>query len=156
MSTHVQIIGDDVQFTRTFDAPRDLVFAAWTEPDRLAKWWGCAATKSVKATVDLRVGGLFQHIMRIEGAGEFASKSVFTEIDPPRRLAYKSTPDPIPGMPPMPEMAVAVDFIELGDKTEIRLVITHFASSPLRDIVKGGMTDSFEKLARHLNESVHA
>jgi uncharacterized protein YndB with AHSA1/START domain len=78
--------------TRTFAASRDLVFKAWTEPDRLAKWWGPAGFKMRVMTLDLRPGGVFLYSM--EGppggpmSGEVWGKFVYREIAAPRRLIF--------------------------------------------------------------------
>jgi uncharacterized protein YndB with AHSA1/START domain len=51
-------------FTRAFDAPRELVFKAWTEPERLAQWWGPKGSTIVVKKMDLRPGGIFHYAMR--------------------------------------------------------------------------------------------
>jgi uncharacterized protein YndB with AHSA1/START domain len=72
--------------SRVFDAPRDLVWKAVTESERLAHWWGPKGFTMVKCTVDLRPGGLFHYCMRSPDGHEMWGKWVYREIDPPDRL----------------------------------------------------------------------
>ena len=66
VARHEGVHPDDKEFvlTRTFDAPRDLVWKAWTEPKRLMEWWGPKGFKMKAAKVDLRPGGTFHYGMR--------------------------------------------------------------------------------------------
>ena len=75
------------QFTVSlvFDAPRDLVWKAWTEPDRLAKWWGPAGVEIGVRTLELRPGGMFHYSMRGPDGNDIWGKFVFREIAPPER-----------------------------------------------------------------------
>ncbi|RJG10611.1 SRPBCC domain-containing protein [Pseudomonas cavernicola] len=75
-------------FTRTFDAPRDLVFKAWTEVDRLAQWWGPKGFKMLVSTLDLRPGGVFHYGMRAPNGQDMWGRFVYREIVAPDRLAF--------------------------------------------------------------------
>jgi len=72
--------------TRVFDAPRDLVFKAWTETDRLAAWWGPKGFTWVSATLDLRPGGMLHYCMRAPNGQEMWGKFVYREIHAPERI----------------------------------------------------------------------
>ena len=74
--------------TRTFDAPRELVFRAWTEADRLARWFGPKGFTMLSTALDLRPGGVFLYGMRSPDGHEVWGKWVFREIVPPERLAF--------------------------------------------------------------------
>jgi uncharacterized protein YndB with AHSA1/START domain len=74
--------------TRLFDAPRELVFKAWTEPDRLAHWWGPKGFTMLSCTLDLRPGGVFHYGMRSPEGHEMWGKWVFREVDAPERLVF--------------------------------------------------------------------
>ena len=79
----------DFILIRVFDAPRELVFKAWTEADRLAQWWGPKGFSWVACKLDLRPGGLFHYAMRTpDGAHTMWGKFVFREVAPPERLAF--------------------------------------------------------------------
>jgi uncharacterized protein YndB with AHSA1/START domain len=87
-------LADDVAHTflisRTFDAPRDLVWAAWTETDRLMQWFGPKGSKMTHAKNDLRPGGTFLYAMQFAGS-ELWGKWVYREIVPPERLVLVSS-----------------------------------------------------------------
>jgi uncharacterized protein YndB with AHSA1/START domain len=79
---------DDFVISREFDAPRDLVFKAWTEPERLAQWWGPKGFTMKSANVDLRPGGMFLYGMVAPDGSEMWGKFVYREITPPERMVF--------------------------------------------------------------------
>ena len=74
--------------TRVFNAPRDIVFKAWTEAERLAQWWGPKGLDFVVASMDLRPGGVFHYCMRGPGGAEMWGKLVYEEVVAPERLVF--------------------------------------------------------------------
>ena len=72
-----------LNMTRTFAAPRDKVYAAWTEPEHLKQWWGPEGFVSPSAEIDLRVGGRYRAGMRAPDGTEMAVVGEYTEITPP-------------------------------------------------------------------------
>ena len=82
----------EIVLERVFDAPRDLVFKAWTESERLALWWGPKGFKMLVAKLDLRPGGVFHYCMQApEGSamgGKMWGKFVYREIVSPARLVF--------------------------------------------------------------------
>jgi uncharacterized protein YndB with AHSA1/START domain len=74
--------------TWVFDAPRGLVWKAWTEPERLARWWGPKGFTMLKAMLDLRPGGLFHYGMRSPDGQEMWGKFVYREIAAPERMVF--------------------------------------------------------------------
>jgi uncharacterized protein YndB with AHSA1/START domain len=74
--------------SRTFDAPRDLVWKAWTEERRLAEWWGPKGFKVKVAKLDLRPGGTFLYAMNAPDGAEMWGKFVFREIVPGQKLDF--------------------------------------------------------------------
>ncbi len=77
--------------TRVFDAPRELVWKAWTEAERLAHWWGPKGFRLTVARLDLRPGGVFHYGMRSPTGHEMWGKFVYREITPPERLVFVSS-----------------------------------------------------------------
>jgi uncharacterized protein YndB with AHSA1/START domain len=73
--------------SRTFDAPRELVFKAWTEAERLAQWWGPAGMAVSVQSLDLRPGGVFRYSMK-SPQGEMWGKFVYRDVVPPERLVF--------------------------------------------------------------------
>jgi len=81
----------DFVVTRVFDAPRDLVWKAWTEPERLAEWWGPKGCKLRVIKVDLRPGGVFHYAMAYKPGQEMWGRFVYRDVAPPERLVYVSS-----------------------------------------------------------------
>lgn len=79
---------EDFVITREFDAPRDLVFKAWTEPERLAQWWGPKGFTMISTKVDLRPGGVFHYGMKGPDGKEMWGRFVYREIAPPARMVF--------------------------------------------------------------------
>jgi len=75
-----------LMITRVFDAPRELVWKAWTMPEYVMRWWGPEGFTSPLCTIDLSVGGRYLYCMRSPDRHDFWSTGVFREIDPPKRL----------------------------------------------------------------------
>jgi uncharacterized protein YndB with AHSA1/START domain len=78
----------DLVVMRIFDASRDLVFKAWTEAERLARWWGPNGFTMLACNIDLRIGGAFHYGMRAPNGHEMWGKWVFREIVAPERLVF--------------------------------------------------------------------
>jgi len=115
--------------TRTFDAPRDLLFKVMTEAKHLVHWWGPRGFTMVSATVDLRPGGLFHYGMKGPDGTEMWGKFVYREIAEPERLSYVvSFSDPEANTTRAPfnqdwplEVLNVMTFTENEGKTTIRI-----------------------------------
>lgn len=122
---------DNVDFIlkRTFDAPRALVFKAWTEREHLMKWMGPTGTTMPQATLDLRPGGRFHYCMRMPNGAEMWGLWQFREIVVPERLVLvQSFADPAGNVAPAPMIdgwplttLSTTTFVERGGKTEMTL-----------------------------------
>jgi uncharacterized protein YndB with AHSA1/START domain len=111
-----------VLITRIFDAPRDLVFRAWTDPDQVAQWYGPDGfdTPRETVTIDLRVGGRYELGMVQKKSGAvFPVSYEIIEIDPPRLLVLKSEPMPDVGM--NEPTVTRIELHDHGDKTRMSL-----------------------------------
>jgi uncharacterized protein YndB with AHSA1/START domain len=80
--------GKEFTITRVFDAPRELVWKAWTDPARLAQWWGPKGFTMLACEIDLRPGGLCHYGTRSPQGFEMWGKFVYREIEPPERLVF--------------------------------------------------------------------
>ena len=135
----------DVQIERTFNAPIDLIWAMWTEPEHFANWYGPTGAKIPKADMDVRVGGRRHIAMTMEtprGPMEMFFVGEYREVNPKTRLVYTEgmadadgnamTAEQM-GMPPGAHMetSIVVELVDLGDRT--KMVMTHIgvpADSP--------------------------
>lgn len=107
-----------VEIRRTFAAPRQRVFEAWTEPDALKRWAAPGPLETPVAEVDLRVGGRYRIHMRGPDGKEHRVVGVYREVDPPRRLVYTWTWETNPDVT---DSVVTVEFHERGEATEVVL-----------------------------------
>jgi uncharacterized protein YndB with AHSA1/START domain len=118
----MQTATEQVLITRVFDAPRALVFAAWTDPDQVAQWFGPEGFDTPRETVeiDLRVGGRYELGMVRKGSDAVMPvRYEIVEIDPPRLLVLKS--DPMPEVGIHEGTVTRIEFHDHGDKTRMTL-----------------------------------
>lgn len=75
--------------TRVFDAPRDLVFAAFSDPKHLAQWWGPTGFTTTTHSFDFRPGGVWRFVMHGPDGRDYQNRVTYDEITPPERIAYR-------------------------------------------------------------------
>jgi uncharacterized protein YndB with AHSA1/START domain len=136
---------------RVFDAPRALVFKAWTEPERLMQWWGPKGFKMTYCKMDLRPGGAYRYEMRsADGTTSHRSQGFFREIVEPERLVLDGAwidENENPGH----QTTVTITMDDLGGgKTRMKLHQAFFESVEARDAHNNGWSSSFEDLAEYL------
>ena len=141
----------EVVMTRVFDAPRHLVFDAFTKPELLKRWFGPRGWSLVVCEVDLRVGGGFRFVLRGLEGQEMGMRGVYREIVPPERSVHMESFDDYPG-----ESQVTAVFVEQGGQTTLTATVL-YPSREVRDIVlqtgmEHGAAESYDKLAELLAE----
>jgi len=149
----VTILSDtDIEITREFDAPRDLVFKALTDPTLLPKWWGPRRYRTIVDTLDVRPGGKWR--MRNIGADgvEYAFNGEFREITPPERVVWTFQYEGLPGHVSVETMTLT----ERDGRTQL-VVVDQFASKEDRDgMLQSGMesgaAESYDRLDEVLAE----
>ncbi len=155
----------EIIITRELDAPRDLVFKAWTDCDRLTRWWGPKDFTTPFCKIDLRPEGVFHYCMRSPQGQDYCGKSVYREIVESERIIYTDffvdqEGNPVPathyGMSPdwPQETLVTVTFAE--HKGGTKLILRHsLGSVPAseRDMCQQGWSEMLDKLAGHLAEA---
>ena len=117
---------------RRVNAPRERVFAVWTEPEQIRKWWGGSGDVAVeRAEVDLRVGGAFLLRMRgLDSGNHFQAEGTYSEVEPPARLVHSWAWTE--GSPfAMEDTRVTVEFIEDGSGTIVRITHEKFPSAEI-------------------------
>lgn len=135
---------------RLFDAPRQLVFAASTTPEHLARWWGFRSSKLTECRIDLRPGGAWRYVLRMPDGSEHGFGGVYREVVPPERLVYTFRYDGYPDA----ESVETVTFDERSGKTLLTVTVLH-ASLANRDghVASGmeaGASESHDRLAELL------
>ncbi|MGH7631663.1 MAG: SRPBCC domain-containing protein [Gemmatimonadales bacterium] len=138
--------------TRSINAPRELVFQAWTHPEHLVHWWGPRGFTTPVCEMDVRPGGTFRITLRSPEGENYRIKGVYHEIVAPERLVYTNGWDEA-GRPGQ-ESLVTVTFADEDGRTKLA-ILTEFASAADFETFKGmgvieGWTESLERLAGHL------
>jgi uncharacterized protein YndB with AHSA1/START domain len=87
----------ELVITRIFDAPRDLVFKAYTDPELVPRWWGPRSYTTTVDTMDVRPGGTWRYLQRDAGGEEYGFHGVYHDVTPPERLIYTFEFEPMPG-----------------------------------------------------------
>jgi uncharacterized protein YndB with AHSA1/START domain len=136
----------EILITRIFEAPRERVFKAWTDPDEVAAWYGPEHmdTPRERIHIDLRVGGRYELTMVRRGGGEFAIGYEIIELVEPELIVLRS--DPMPEMGMHEPTVVRVEFHDHGPKTRMTL-----SDGPLpptgRGPAEAGWRAALDKLA---------
>ena len=139
----------DLVITRIIDTPRHIVFQAWTEPDRVARWWGPQGFTTVYHEMDIRPGGAFRVCMRSPEGVEHWKQGVYREVVEPERLVFTFAWEDADGKPGH-QTLVTVTFAEHGGKTELTLHQAVFETVALRDEHRRGWTSTLERSAEYL------
>ncbi|MCL5807575.1 MAG: SRPBCC domain-containing protein [Deltaproteobacteria bacterium] len=153
---------NELIITRVIDAPRELVWRAWTNPAYLTRWWGPRNFTSPSGTIDLRVGGKYLFCMRSPEGKDFWSTGIYKEIVPFERIVCTDSfadekgnvvPASHYGMPgddwPM-DLLVTVTFEDAGKKTRMTLRHVGIPAGEMGKMAGQGWNESFDKLADSL------
>lgn len=119
----------EIVITRIFNAPRELVFKAWTTPEHIAQWWGPKGFTTRVTELDLRPGGKSRYVMISPDGTEYPVKGVFREIVPPERIVTSDEFDEgfekVVNADLPKGMVLTAVFEDLGPKTKLTLRIVH-------------------------------
>ncbi len=152
---------DELIITRIFDAPRELAWNAWTDPELFKSWWGPKNFTAPVIKIDLRAGGKYLYCMRGPDGKDYWSTGVYREIVPMERLVLTDSfadekgnvvPASHYGMGgdwPL-ELLVTVTLEELGGKTKMVLRHEGIPAGFMRELTEAGWGESFDKLAESI------
>jgi len=144
---------------RCYDTPRDLVFAAWTEPERMKLWWGPRCWSISFSEADLRPGGAFRYAMRSPEGDEHIVEGTIVEIDPPARYVTESLLGADGNHPPV-RVTTSVTFEEEGDGTRLRIETVASGSGEMLEAATEGMDEHWaehlDRLGEHLSRETAA
>jgi uncharacterized protein YndB with AHSA1/START domain len=136
----------EVHVERIFDAPRDRVFAVYTDPELIPEWWGPRGTETMVDEMDVRPGGRWRFLTRDSDGSEIAFRGVFREVTPPERLVQTFEWEGMPGH-------VSVDaatFEDLGSQTRILSDSTFHTPEERDGMIESGMesglNDTYDRL----------
>ena len=144
--------GREVVETRLFDAPRALVFDAWTKPEHVAQWWGPNGFTTTIHEMDVRPGGTWRLTMHGPDGRDYRNRIVFVEIARPERLVYKHVPEL--GTEPVSH-ETTVTFTERGGRTQVTVRMVFPTRATLEHVIRTygvvqGLTQTLSRLALHL------
>jgi uncharacterized protein YndB with AHSA1/START domain len=156
-------IWSELLVERVFDAPRELVWKAWTEPGYLKRWWGPKGFTAPAIEIDLRVGGRYLYGMRSPEGQDFWSTGEFREVVPPERIvATDSFADADGNVVPASdygmtgdwptELLSTVTFEEIEGRTKLTIREPGVPAGEMRDMAEAGWNESLDKLAELLKE----
>lgn len=139
----------EIALTRIFNAPRQVVYRAFSEPQILKRWFGPHGWTLVTCKIEARVGGSFRFILRAPDGHELGMHGAYRELSPPERSVHTEGFDDFPG-----ESVVTSIFTERDGQTTL-IATLRYASKEIRDaVVRSGMeqgaAESYDKLAELL------
>jgi uncharacterized protein YndB with AHSA1/START domain len=142
----------EITITRVFDAPRELVWKAWTEPAQLAQWWGPRGSRNPldRITMDVRPGGTFRVTTVSDDGNEMTIHGVYGDVIEPERLVLE---EPAEGSWHDGAVSVAT-FTDLGDgRTEMVVQTTLHTTEDMRVDAQSGMESTFDRLGEYLGRT---
>jgi len=145
---------EQILITREFDAPKHLVYKAWTTPDLVKRWWSGHRGAVTSAEIDLRVGGIWRYVMVANGGFEVAFHGEYREIVPNERIVTTEVYE-VPEAEALPEAEAPLNiitFTEVDGQTTLTLLV-QTTSKELRDTIidsgmEAGMQESMDVLER--------
>ena len=149
--------GEALVITRDFDAPRELVWRAWTDPERVKCWWGPRGFTAPVAETDPRVGGKYLYAMRSpEGQDSWSTGTYREVVEPERIIVTDSFADAEGNVVPASqygmsgdwplELKVTIAFESVDGRTRMTVRHEGFPDSENRDMAGAGWNESFDKL----------
>lgn len=146
-----------VSFNRTFNAPRSLVWQAWTDPKHVAHWWGPHGFTNPVCELDVRTGGAMRiHMQGPKGTpfdGVYPMTGIYREISPPERIVFVSSALDENGVP-LFEVLTTVTFTEQGNKTKMTMKAVAISTTEKGTGYLAGMeqgwSQSLDRLEAHL------
>lgn len=149
---------DEIRITRWFNAPRQLVFNAWTDPAMLVRWFGCAAFTTMDAKADARAGGAWRVVMRSPEGEDFPAYGEYIEVVAPERIVMTHQWEKqVAGVnPERHRTRVTVEFAEENGGTLLEFRQTGLATIASRDSHIGGWSDSMDALFVRLGSGAKA
>jgi uncharacterized protein YndB with AHSA1/START domain len=142
-------VGDrEFRIERVFDAPRDLVFSVYTDPELIPQWWGRRADTTVVDRMDVRPGGGFRFVITSPDGTETAFRGTYREITPPERIVQTFEWE---GMPGHVSVETAT-FDDLGDRTKVTTVSIFHTTEERDGWLNSGMEEGMNELFGRLDD----
>ena len=137
-----------ILITREFDAPKHLVYRAWTTPELIKRWWSGDRGEVTIAEVDLRVGGTWRYVMVANGGFEVAFHGEYREIVPNERIVSTEIYEVMPEN----EAVNTLTFIEKDGRTTLSLLVQHASQESRDGHINSGMEGGMQEAMDHLEQ----
>jgi len=140
---------EQILITREFDAPKHLVYKAWTTPELVRRWWSGERGEMTIAEIDLRVGGTWRYVMVAGGDLEVGFHGEFREIVPHERIVSTEVFEGVPGVPGG-EALNTLTLTEADGRTTLSVLVEHKTKEErdghINSGMEGGMQESMDRL----------
>ena len=134
---------EQILITREFDAPRHLVYKAWTTPELVKRWWSADRGEVTVAEIDLRVGGTWRYVMVMPDGVEVGFHGEYREIVPNERIVSTEVFEGVPGGDEKPALNT-LTLTEVDGRTRLEILVEH-ATKAERDMhIESGMEDGLQ------------
>ena len=149
---YVKVTDREMIGNRVFDAHRELVWKAWTDPGIITKWWGPNGFTTTTESMDLKPDGVWKFTMHGPDGRDYKNKIVYIEVTKPIRLIYRHAGDE--GTEPV-KFHVTVTFDEEGDKTRLMMRMVFETAAELQEVQREygaieGLEQTIERLGKYL------
>jgi uncharacterized protein YndB with AHSA1/START domain len=131
---------EQILITREFDAPRDLVYKAWTTPELVRRWWSANRGEVTTCEIDLRVGGTWRYVMVADGGVEVAFHGEYREIVPNERIVSTEVFEGMPDAEALNTLTLA----EADGRTTLTLLVQHESKEHRDAHINSGMEDGLQ------------
>ncbi len=137
-----------ILITREFEAPRHLVYRAYTTPDLIKRWWSGDRGEVISAEVDLRPGGTWRYVMVANAGFEVAFHGEYKEIVPDERIV---TTEVFEGMPDAAALTTTT-FTETDGRTTLTTLVQHSSQEHRDAHINSGMEDGMQEAMNYLEQ----
>jgi uncharacterized protein YndB with AHSA1/START domain len=138
----------EIHIERVFDAPRDRVFAVYTDPQLIPEWWGPRDTTTVVDEMDVRPGGSWRFVIRNADGSETAFRGTYREVTPPERIVQTFEWEGMPGHVSVETAA----FEDLGERTKVSTISLFHTTEERDGMVGSGMERGLNETYARLDE----
>jgi uncharacterized protein YndB with AHSA1/START domain len=141
----------EIKITRVIDAPRDLVFEVWTDPEHIKHWWGPNGFTTTISQMNVKPGGLWELVLHGPDGTDYKNKSIYKEIIKPERIVL----DHVSG----PKFQMSIQFEAQGDKTLISIQMLFESADQLEKVIQEfkadeGLVQNVDRLASYLKGNI--
>lgn len=153
-----KVEGLELFMERSFDAPKELVFSTYTEPDHIVHWWGPTGWDTSVKRMEVKPDGVWHYCMRSPEGQESWGKAIYHEVDPPDRLVYTDSFSDEDGneVEEMPTMLIATEFSSEGKGCKVISSTKFDSQEELQKVIDmqavEGMAQTYDRLETYLSE----